>query len=311
MDLTQLRGVDELLTQLSVGYRNAQYVSEIVAPQVPTTKDAGRYLVGTRDAWRPTDDRRRPGTAAGEMRWGLSADTFYCDGHAQLAGIPDEWRRIAVAAGINLDVSGTQKLTDIVALNKEVALVAALVAGATTVNLTGEKWDDDDQDPVARVDLDKETILKACGQAPNTLLLSRPVFRGIRNNANVTGKITAAGSLQQALVTAQQLAAIFEVEQVLVADAVKLTSNEGATDVSDFVWGKYALLFYRNPTPAPDEVNLARTFRWPVPGGQQGRAVLRYRDNEKNHQDIIEVQDYYDQKVVVVGAGILYSNAVA
>lgn len=308
MDISQLH-IDELLTNVMVAYRNRKLVSEIVAPQVLVDEQAGKYFVGDKNEWRPTDDLRRPGTIAGEVEWKQSTDSYYCDGHAQLTVIPDEWRRTAGARALNLDVTGANKVARIVALNKEVALLAALVAGCTTVNLATIQWDDDDNDPVARVDSDKETIIKACGEAPNTLLLSRPVFRGVRNNASIAQRITAAQRLADALVTPEQLASIFEVDQVLVADAVKLTSNEGATDVTDFVWGKYALLCYLPSTPGPNELSLAYTLRWNV--GQQGRALYRYRAVEARHADTIEAQDHYDQKVVVQGAGILYSNAVA
>jgi len=310
-DISQLH-LDALLTQIMVGYRNRNLISEIVAPQVLVDEHAGKYFVGDKSEWRPTDDLRRPGTIAGEVEWKESLDTYYCDGHAQLTVIPDEWRRTAGARALNLDVTGTNKVSRIVALNKEVALVAALVAGCTTVNLAtgGLQWDDDDNDPVARVDSDKETIIKACGEAPNTLLLSRPVFRGVRNNACIAQRITAAQRLADALVTPEQLASLFELNQVLVADGVKLTSNEGATvDVPAFIWGNYALLFYLPSSPGPNELSLAYTLRWDV--GQAGRAIYRYRAVEARHADTIEAQDHYDQKIVVQGAGILYSNAVA
>jgi hypothetical protein len=140
------------------------------------------------------------------------------------------------------------------------------------------------------------------------MVFSRPVFRAVRNNAKVLGRITGAADLGSSSVTAQQLAELLELDEVIVASAVKLTSAEGAADVSDFVWGKNALLFVRPKNPGPRTVSLGYTFFWNV--GIRGSAVRRYR-NESRTADAIEAQKYYDQKIVAADAGTLFTDAIA
>jgi hypothetical protein len=51
---------------------------------------------------------------------------------------------------------------------------------------------------------------------PNSLLLSRPVFRGIRNNLLVKNRVSGAlNGIDASRITAQQLAALLEVENLL------------------------------------------------------------------------------------------------
>lgn len=312
MDANQLH-VDQALSNVSVSFRNGAMVADRVFPEVPVAKQSDKYHVYSKHKFRADDDLRRPGSQAKEIDWKLSQDPFYCDGHALRAVVPDEWRANADSA-ISLDVDTTEQLTDKILLAREVNLVATLVAGMTgssLVDLNAIKWDADANDPIKKVDADKETIMKAIGQRPNVLLLSRETFRGVRSNAKVTGRVTGATSVKDQTVTAQQLADAFEVEEVLIADAVKLTSKEGQADTMDFVWGKRALLFYRPPSAGLRTVALGYHFMWNAGiAGVGASGVKRIRD-EKRSSDLIEVHKYYDQKIVAAGAGILYINAVA
>ncbi|KKK62579.1 hypothetical protein LCGC14_3002900, partial [marine sediment metagenome] len=80
-----------------------------------------------------------------------------------------------------------------------------------------------------------------------------------------------------------------------------------STLTTDWIWGKYALLFYRPPSPGLRTVSLGYHFMWRA--GELGSLVYRGR-NDKAHSDYIEVMKHYDQKIVAVDAGILFSNCV-
>ncbi|KKM05479.1 hypothetical protein LCGC14_1753720 [marine sediment metagenome] len=215
--------LDTALTNVSVRYRNSEFMADLVFPEVPVDKQSNKYPVYGRDIMRPVDDLRRPGAVSNEIDWDLSHSPYYCDGHALNMSIPDEWRGNA-DQGLNLDVDTTEELTEKIDLNREVNLVAALVAGATTVDLTAIKWDNDSNDPLAKIDEQKEAIAKKIGKMPNVLALSQPVFRGIKHNAKVTGLLTGAVNLSSANVTAGQLAEHLELDEVIVAKGVKVTS---------------------------------------------------------------------------------------
>ena len=60
--------IDAALTNLSVGYRNAAFIADQLAPVVAVRKQFDRYFIhdAARENFRATDDRRAPGAEANE-----------------------------------------------------------------------------------------------------------------------------------------------------------------------------------------------------------------------------------------------------
>jgi hypothetical protein len=305
MDAAQIR-FDGLLTKVSIAYKNGNFVASRVFPEVPVDAQSGKYLKAGKHHLRPAQDLRAPGAVANEIEWQLSSDLYFCDGHAEKTVIPDEWR----GNGLDLDTTGTENLTQHQDLNADVNLFNIVTAGLVAVDVTaaGKAFDNDANDPIAYLQDARNTKAKTMGVAPNVLLLSKPVFTAIKRNANVASRITGAADLASANVTAVQLAGLLELDEVIVAETTQLTSNEGAADAGDFIWGKYGLLFYRPRTPAQGVLSLGYTLTWRV--GMKGRAVRKYRIEERT-ADAIESQRYYDHKIVAEDAGVLLSNCIA
>jgi hypothetical protein len=204
-------------------------------------------------------------------------------------------------------------LTDKIFLNREVALVAALTAGMSPTDLSetsyAAAWNKDTVDPIAVIDAAKETVTVAVGKRPNVMVMSRPVFRGVRNNLVVKNRVSGALSgVEKSLITVAQLAALLEVDELIVADAIQVTSAEGQTVASQFVWGKSALLFYRPPSPGLRTVALGYQLTWQT--GRLGSLVYRGR-SDKRHADWIEVMRYYEEKIIAAAAGVMWTNAVS
>jgi hypothetical protein len=301
--------VDQALTNVSVMYRNNEFVAEKVFQPLPVEKQTNKYYVYGLDNLRVDNDNRRPAAYAREMAWNLSTNPFFCDGHALMSWVPDESRE-NVDAAINLDVDTTAQLTDKIFLNREAALVAALTAAMSPTDLSASAyvnaWDTDTADPVKAIDKAKETVATAIGKRPNKMVMSRPVFRGFRNNALVKARVGGAlNGIDASLITVQQAAALLEVDELIVADAIQVTSKEGQTIASSFVWGKNALLYYAPPSPGLRTVALGYQFTWNT--GRLGSLVYRGR-NDRRHSDWIEVMRYYDERIVSASAGVMWSN---
>jgi len=301
--------VDSALTNVSVMYRNGKFVADQVFPELPVDKQSNKYFTYGIDNLRVDEDERRPGAVSNKIDWGLSPNPYYCDGHALHTPMPDEWRGNADQA-IDLDTDMTIALTDKILLAREVNVASAVAAGATTVDQSGTKWDVDTNDPVKIIDTQKETIAQATGQKPNSMLLSRPVFRGLRNNALVKQRISGAlNGIGGSLITAEALATVLEIDNLIIGEAVKVTSNEGQAVTSSYVWGKNALLFYRPPSPGLRTISLGYLFTWTV--GRMSALVYKGRLPDLEHSDYIEVMRYYDPRVVAAAAGIWLTACVS
>jgi len=303
--------VDHALTEVSIAYRNAQFVAGEIFPSIPVTKQSNKYFIYSKDNLRFLDDARRPGARANEIEWTLSSDTYFCEGHALAQAIPDELRANADQA-IDVDVDTTEILTDLIYLQREI-VVAGKATDPTVITqnttLSGQnQWSDfTNSDPIKAVEDQKPTIQKQVGQLPNALLVSYPVFQALRNHTKILDRFKYT---QVAVIQPDHLKAAFNVDYFLVGSAVKNTAKEGATDNLDYVWGKNAILFYRPPTPGRRTVSLGYQFTWLFGANTNGFLVKRYRD-ESRSSDIVEVQLYYDAKVVAPNAAYLWLSAVA
>jgi hypothetical protein len=295
-----------MLTNVSVQYRNADFIADQIFPELPVDHQHDKYYKFGKDNLRPQDDAKRPGSLANEADYTLTKDEYNAEGHALRFFIPDPWRKNQTG-GVDLDIDTTLQLTDRIQLNQDVNLFNLISAQMAPVSLAAAKWDDDSVDPIARIDLEKQALGKQIGKMPNTLVLGRPVFTAVRNNAKVKVRITGAAGLSGSTITAQQVASVLEIDRVIVADTVKNLAAEGQADNMDFVWGKNALLLYRPPVPGLRVVSLGYHFVWRI--GVMGSTVRRYRD-EHRESDVIETQKYYDQKLVCPTAGTFFTNAV-
>ena len=301
--------VDERLTDVSVGYRNGVLIAERVFPVVSVGKQSDKFLIHGKEVFRVRDDRRSPGAEARSSRWTYSDGTYYCDGHAQKDYVPRE-NQASGLPQLDLLSDTTEFLTGQIALNQEAAVVAALAAGMTPSAQTNTPWDDDDTDPLPIIDTAGLTVGLAIGQKPNVLALADPVWSALKMNANVRQLINGAGSLAAAAVTKAQLADYLGLEEILVGSAVYDTANEGQTNSNAWVWGEYALLFYRPPSPGRKTVSLGYTFQWNQAFGTgQAQFVNRYFW-EPNLADVVEVHKYYDEKVIDQYAGVLFSDCL-
>ena len=69
-------------------------------------------------------------------------------------------------------------------------------------------------------------------------------------------------------------------------------------------------MFFKPPTPGRRTVSIGYQFTWLFGANTGGFLVKRYRD-ESRTSDIVEVQLYYDAKVVAANAAYLWLAAVA
>ncbi len=304
--------IDVALTNVSVGYANAAFIAEQIAPPVPVRKQSGKYFIydAAREAFRQTSDQRAPGAEANEIGFDISSDSYYCEDHALEAVIPDEERENADPA-IQPDIDHTEFLSEKIALNQEIELAALIYGNASITNTTlvgDDQWSDPDSDPIAAVEAQKEAIIEAVQAAPNTLVLPYPVFARVRTHPAIVDKMKY---VQLAAGTTAQLAALFDVERVLVPRAIKNTAQPGQTPQIDYVWGKNALLAYVPPRVGLKQAAFAYSFRWALaPGSVNGHVVETWRENRRK-ADMIRVQKYYDMKLIAPGAAYLWKNAVA
>lgn len=181
----------------------------------------------------------------------------------------------------------------------------------TPTSVTHE-WDDyENATPINDVEASVQRVYDASGLWPNALIINRKVFRNLRQCEQVIERIQAAGAgdrVKASDITADMLAAVFDLEEVIVAGASKNNAKEGQTAEPVQIWSsEYAMVARVARTSNIKEPCLGRTIHWGADGSQIGGTMESYRD-ETVRGDVIRCRHEVHQKVFMVELADLMDN---
>ena len=324
MPYTQLsRGdvhVNRPLTNISVAYMQSAgvFVASRVFPNIPVAKQSDAYFAYDRGEFnRDAMEERAPATESAGGTYKIGNDVYYSRVYAYHKDVPDQVRANQDSP-INLDREATEFVTRKGLIKREVTWVDAYfktgvwafnVVGATSrssnLDPSGASangvlyWNDANSTPIEDVRLLKWLVLEETGFMPNTLTLGRPVFDVLVDHGDIVGRLDRGQTAGPAMANRESLAALFEVDEVLVMDAIQNTAREGQDADHSFIGGKHALLSYRPATPGILTPSAGYTFSWNgyVGASDQGVRIKRFR-MEELASDRIEAEAAYDQKLI-------------
>jgi hypothetical protein len=163
------------------------------------------------------------------------------------------------------------------------------------------------------VETGKEAILKVTGQEANKMVLGYQVFRKLKNHPDIIDRIKYTTGVTGRTVTPELLAAMFDLEEVLIAKSIKATNNEGETAAYDFVHGKHALLLHVAPNPGLLIPSACYTLSWRAISQGLGTdiAITRELVPLTNGAIRVEAQVAFDNKVLGTDLGYFFNGAVA
>jgi len=148
---------------------------------------------------------------------------------------------------------------------------------------------------------------------PNKICMGVEVFGALQNNASILERIKYQGSeANPADVTANVLAQLFHVDEVVVAKSVVNKAPMGATDDLHFICNpKSLLLTYTTNAPAIDEPSAGYTFAWDMLGNGQYLAVQQYLGEPAVHTEFAEGLMCTDPRVTAPDLGVFLQSAVS
>lgn len=307
--------VDALMTDFAINYgQGSGFVADLIAPYVNVMKESGKYATFNKDRreQRVHNTLRTPRTAAKAVDWAVEFATYGCLEHALAGGVDDQERDNADAP-IDPDQRATRAATlgILVARENDVATkltTAANYPAGHSVTLAGvQQWSDAaNSNPKSDVDTAREKILDDAGVLPNTIVIPWGVVAKLKLNQKV---LDAFKYVQGGVITTQMLANYFEIENVLIAGALKNTAAEGQAATLAKMWGKDVVLAFTDPDTSPlDGLTLIKTFRQKQSG--QPRLTRRFRE-ERARTDWFEVSEKTDPKITAGEAGYVIKAAIA
>ena len=310
--------VDQALTNVSLAFAQEQtrFKADTFFPTISVSKLTDKYFVFDRSNYlRSNAGLRGPGAETRGANYTLSTDSYSCLENGVHMDLDD----ITVAnadAGLNIEISTTQYITEQLLLKREKDFAAAAFApniwtGSTTGNdiTPGNLWSAANGTPVSDI-LDQMDSMEAkTGRRPNHLVVGKDVFTNLQTSSDFLERVKYA---QVGIVTTDLIASVFGLDGVHVPGAIENAGAEGGTETMSFVFGTNdAALYYVAPTPGLMVPTAGYMFSLNSVGGEnaQGLRVRNYRIEQRQSQRI-EALAAYDFKVVSSDLGVFFENCV-
>ncbi len=292
--------IDQVLTNISVGWPNNGLVGERLLPSVKVMKQSDKYYIFGREGWLPEDDNRAPGTVANEIA-GLqvSTDTYYAREHSLQIPVTDEERE-NVDSPLAPDRDATETVTSKIMLGREVAIKTLVTttanygSGLSTTLAGAAQWNSANyatSDPISDLRTGKTAVHARIFQEPNTLVVPYQVMSALEDHPDFLERVKYS---ERAIFSPELLSAILGFGTVVVPGVGFNSANPGATPTLGYLWGKDVIMAWVPGRAGLKIPAFAYEFTW---GTQY---VDRWRE-EPRKSDLIRASRRYDLKLVAQG----------
>lgn len=166
--------------------------------------------------------------------------------------------------------------------------------------------------PVTDVKAAIDKVYANTGVWPNAVIMNRVVFRHLRMCTQVLNAIKSDGAGDQARqsdVTAGQLAAVFDVDRVIVAGGTANTAGFGSAASLSQIWGNHVMALRVAETNDMAEPCVGRTFHWGTDGSSAMGTVEQYED-ASIRSDIVRVRHDCHEKRIYTELGCIIPSVL-
>ncbi|MDD3494183.1 MAG: hypothetical protein PHZ19_11885 [Candidatus Thermoplasmatota archaeon] len=298
---------DRALTGISVAYRNPEYVWDRVFPVVQTNgRESDFYFVYDPGNWFRNEARVvAPGDTTPVAGMILSKEPYVAEEYGVKQPLPE---RILKNQDPPLDLMASAAVytADKVHLRLETNLANMIFrtgvwANDVDITATSTPWDAAGANIIGDIKAAFDAVRGTGAKRPNTLLVSPDVWEVIAEDASILDRIRYT---QRAVLTKDLLAALLEIDRVLIGNTIVNTAPAGAEPVFANVWPEGVLAAYVAPTPGLMMPTAGYTFE------AQPMRTRRYWDEDRKSW-LVETYEISAFKVVGAGLGCFLHNILA
>lgn len=298
MPLKSQLHVNKLLSNVSVEYRNEEYIADKLFPKLMVTKDSDLYRVYDRN-FKVPETKRAPKGVANEMSFQFSTSSYLLEQHAlkDYVGVDEEQNNDLGS----LKVDTTESLTDAILRRMELSAAALFTTTNWSLNVSlaaGAAFSSNTttSDPVAVYDTGASVIIANSGKTPTFGYISRAGFVSVKNHVSVLDRVKYTSSE----VSKNMIQALIGIGELHVATAIQDTAADGlAPSTSSFFSNSF--IGWKPGSPGIKTPSAGYTFMNSAP------RVRSWFDQERN-ADAIEVEVKYQHKVVASLTGYLING---
>ena len=335
--------VDAVLTNISLAFMQdpKNFVARRAFPEVPVSKQSDVYYTYPRGEFnRNQMEERAPGTESAGANYRLDTQGYRCRVYAIHKNIDDQTRSNSDSP-LQLDRETAMFLTLKAMLQQEVDWVARYMGGSglgfnaapggtwtfaadgvassatarASLDFTDGannnvlQWSVDGSTPIENVRDAKRAMLRETGFEPNVMVMGREVADVLKDHPDLIDRIDRGQTDGSAQMTMEGIRELFELEEILVSNAIQNTANLGAAANHQFVAGDDALLLYRPQTPGLMTPAAGYTFLWSgFVGANNGGLRIKNFRIEPIESDRIEAQVAYDHNRVASDLGLFWND---
>lgn len=296
------------------------FVGHRVFPVFEAPKDHGTFgKIPIEQLLQNRETARAPKGGYSRGNYTFTSDTFTTAEHGAEEPVDDR-EKAMYSDYFNADLYASQRAMDVVLRNAEKRIAAAVFntstwTGSSLTTAVSTEWSTAaTSTPINDVEGAVRKVRTNTGLKPNTIIMPWTVFRNLRLCSQIIDRITSSGAGSPAKptdITPAMLAAVFDIESVLVADSQKNTATEGqSASLSDIWSNEYVMVCRVARTQDLAEPCIGRTFHWGEDGSRIGGTVESYRE-EDIRSDVMRVRHQVGEKVLYAECGHLLSNITA
>lgn len=318
--------VNRPLTNISIAYMQSadMFVAADVFPVVSVPKRSDTYFIYDRgDFFRDEAQERAPGTESAAAGYRISQDSYVAKRYALHTQVDDE-RLANEDDPLSAEIDDTNFISQKLLLKRETVFADGFFTTGVWTDLTGVaaapaanqfiQWNEAASDPIKDITDASVAMAGATGFRPNLLILNPEVFNVLRQHPDVLDNIKFTGNSSVTNITEAVLAQAFNIDRVRVAWSVQNSAVEGATEATDFIYSKAALLLYRPAAAGLRTPSAGYTFAWTgiFGAGALGGRMLRIPTPLLGDGSFrVEGELYFDFKRVATELGTFFATAIA
>ncbi len=294
--------VNQLLSNVSVNYRNEEYVWDKLFPIINVMKDTDLYRVYDRN-FKVPETKRAPKGVANEFNFEFSTASYALNQDAlkDYVGVDEEENNDQGS----LKVDTTESLTDAIYRRIELQMASLFTTTNWSLNVSlaaGAAFNQNTvtSDPVAVYDTAASVVIGNSGKTPNFGLLPRDGFVAVKNHVSVLDRV----KYTSAEVSKNMIQALIGIGELHVPTSIYDTAAEGIAASTQNFFGDVSFIGWK---PAG-----GGGIKTPSAGYMFMRSMPRTRswfDDERN-ATAIEVEIKSQAKVVASLTGFLIKDIV-
>jgi hypothetical protein len=321
--------IDTHLTNMAINYRPQNFIADQIAPIIPVDKESNSYPIFSRfENFAVEDTARSRGTEAKKVTRSVSSANYKTQNFALGFDVTvEDLANMDQAFRGELDLGAAKYLLGKLGLDweKRVLTLANAAASVSTTFVPSSAWNVTGTatapggDPFSQIMQMIEQIQSQVGQRPNSILFGWKAWNYCRRNFNMRNLINGTNN-RGGTVTRDQVASIFEVDRLLVSEALWHTANEAAINSGQLTANPIqdkVVVYYAPLAPSREDPSWMYSFRWTPAGYPAPLTVERHAYDTRKKVETIEAGYFqtevitgFDYAAVLAGVGSAQANGL-